>query len=413
MTPRGRIALAGLCLAALSACDPGKELQEELDALADDHDVAVVADQRILVGGYAWGSVRDACGSIDNEECADDALAIVEATGSGQVLVDRAVGTQVAYRGATTPGQGSLRLVVQHEEHAEDPDGMPDPPIAVDVPIDVLPPDGALVAPYCTAGVFRASAPYLVPAGGVAQVTWSFLLDGRVEPGDDGTVPIDAPVLELVSAGAPLATFRAPAAPGLATVRSTTHESSFEFEIHDPAAAALQMEVRGLNFIGDAIELAVWSEVDGRPVCSEPGARLVTSETPAVCLVRYGLETFESHEITAGVVEVVPLAAGDCRIRAGVEGTALDAALEFAVAPLQPEDMWWQNTCESGGTTCGLACAFDLTQENGCQWSWTEEFTCGDDPAEISCHYLQTYVGLECPESADFPPYRVACWESP
>ncbi|HEU5055034.1 MAG TPA: hypothetical protein VFU21_00855, partial [Kofleriaceae bacterium] len=299
------------------------------------------------------------------------------------------------------------------EEHAEDPDGMPDPPITVDVPIAVLAPDGAVVSPYCTPGVRGLAPPYLVPAGGEARVSWSFVLDGRVEPGDDGSVPVEAPALELLEASAPLAFFRVPAAPTLATVSSTTYDSSFDFEVHDPAAAVLLMEVRGLNFIGDAIEVGVWSEVDGRPVCSEQAPRTVASETPSVCLVRHAGQTFESHEITAGLVDVVPIAAGDCRVRATVAGTALDQALQFAVAPLDADDMWWQNTCESGGTTCGLACAWEVVQENGCEFIWTDELTCDEDPEDITCHYVQRYVGLECPETAELPPVRVECWEDP
>jgi hypothetical protein len=413
VAPRGRSAAAALSLAALVACDPGKELEEEFDALARDHDVAVVADQRILVGGYGYGGVRDACTPLENEECEDDALAIIATMNSGSVTVASASGTQFNYRATTTPGGGVVTLTVQHEEHAEDTDGTPDPPITVDVPIDVLPPEGAVVSPYCTPGVRRVEPPYLVPTGGQALVSWSFLLDGRVEPGDDGSVPVEAPALELLEASAPLAFFRAPDAPTLATVSSTTYDSSFDFEVHDPGAAVLMMEVRGLNFVGDAIEIAAWSDVDGRPVCSEQAPRTFTSETPAVCLVRYAGETFESHEVTAGWADVVPIAAGDCRVRATVPDTALDAALQFAVAPLQPDDMWWQNTCESAAITCGLSCAFDVVQENGCEWTWTDEYSCGDEPEEITCHYLQRYVGLECPDTAELPPVRVECWEDP
>lgn len=397
----------------MAACDPGKEIREELDALADDHDIAVVADQRILVGGYGYGGVRDACTPLENEECEDDTIAIIGAMTSGSVGGASTYGTQVSYRGATTPGGGVLTLTVQHEEHAEDEDGMPDPPITVDVPIEVAAPEGAVVSPYCTPGVAGVAPPYLVPAGGQALVSWSFLLDGRVEGGDDGTVPIEAPALELIEASAPLAFFRVPAEPMLATVSSTTYESSFDFEVHDPAAAVLLMEMRGLNFAGDALEVAAWTEVDGRPVCAEQAARTVTSETPDVCLVRYAGQTFETHEFTAGWIDVVPIAAGDCRVRATVADSALDQALQFAVAPLQPEDMWWQNTCDSGDTTCGLACVSNVVQENGCEFTWTDEYSCDEDPEDITCHYVQRYVGLECPETAELAPYRVECWDDP
>ncbi len=414
MAPRGRSSAAALCLAALAACDPGKELGEELDALADDHDIAVLADQRMVVGGYGYGGVRDACTPLENEECEDDPIAIIGVMTSGSVTAATTSGTQVNYRATTSPGDGVLTLTVQHEEHVEDDDdGVPDAPITIEVPIEVAAPEGAVVSPYCTAGVPDVAPPYLVPAGGQALVSWSFLLDGRVESGDDGTVPIDAPALELIEATAPLAFFRAPAAPTLATVSSTTHASSFDFEVHDPAAAVLLMEVLGLNFAGDAIEVAVWSEVDGRPVCAEQGARTVTSETPEVCLVRYAGQTFESHEFTAGWIDVVPIAAGDCRVRAAVADTALDEVLQLAVAPLQPEDMWWQNTCESGDSTCGFGCASEVVQENGCEFTWSDEYSCDEDPEDITCHYLQRYVGLECPETAELPPYRVECWEDP
>ena len=173
------------------------------------------------------------------------------------------------------------------------------------------------------------------------------------------------------------------------------------------------MEVRGLNFAGDAIEVAAWSEVDGRPVCAEQVARTALSETPEVCLVRHAGQNYESHEFTAGWIDVVPIAAGDCRVRATVQGTELDQVLQFAVAPLQPEDMWWQNTCESGETTCGLACSYSVVQENGCEFTWTDEYSCDEDAEDITCHYVQRYVGLECPETAELPPVRVECWEDP
>ena len=129
------------------------------------------------------------------------------------------------------------------------------------------------------------------------------------------------------------------------------------------------------------------------------------------CLVVAGGQALEVQEITAGWVDVRPLAAGDCRLRAAISGTALEDVIQFAVAPLQPEDMWWQNTCVEDGTTCGLSCRFDVVEENGCEWSWTDEYTCDEDPEDIRCHYVQRYVGLECPETAEFPPYRAECWE--
>src|SRR5262245_58687603 len=104
MTPRGGTRWAALCLIATAACEPGRELDEEFAALARDHDIAVVADQRILVGGYGGGWVRDVCTSADNEECEDDRLAITEISATGDVRDQRASGAQFAYRGATTPG---------------------------------------------------------------------------------------------------------------------------------------------------------------------------------------------------------------------------------------------------------------------------------------------------------------------
>jgi hypothetical protein len=319
-------------------------------------------------------------------------------------------GAQVYYRGSTTPGGGVLTLTVQHEEHAEDEDGQPDPPATIAVPIDVLPPEGAVVSPYCTPGSLGREPPYLAPASGEVMVSWRFILDGRIEGGDDGTLPVSAPALELLDHSGSLAWYRVPSTPGLVEVSSTTYDSSFQLEIHDPADAVLVMGVTGLNFIGDAIQVDVHSEVDGRVVCAEPAGKIVTSETPAVCLIASGGQTAESQQISAAYVDVVPIAAGDCRIRATVADTALDEAIQFAVAPLGPEDMWWEHTCE-GETTCGLVCQSSVIEDSGCEWTSTDEYTCDDDPAEIRCHYQQRYVGLECAETAEFPPYRVECWE--
>lgn len=49
VSPRGRGWAAGLLVSALFACDP----VEEIDALADDHDIAIIVDQRILSAATA------------------------------------------------------------------------------------------------------------------------------------------------------------------------------------------------------------------------------------------------------------------------------------------------------------------------------------------------------------------------
>lgn len=272
-----------------------------------DKDIRLTSQTPLVVGESGYGYVSDACSSTDDADCEDDVWVITDVARSGAVAGVYLIGGMVGYTAGIQSGSGTVTVTARSGSITA----------TASASVEVRYPDDATVAPYCGSIIAHPAAPYLIAPSVEVMVTWRTLLEGRQHNGDTGEVLADAPLMTFVRKGFATAWFLAPATGDLIPVQSTLGDSSFEYQLYDPAQLVLAVDpYMGSGTPAGLLGFVTYAKIGGRATCDDAGVKTVHTETPIVCMLQESSTTppTDTLDVDRTLFYVVPLTTGTCTL---------------------------------------------------------------------------------------------------
>lgn len=328
--PKHRLTMAVMRVALLLMLVGCEWVAEEVsEEFLPDHSTELVMKKRLVFGETGTAYFADACTTSDHPtECTDNEWTITSHTCSGAALRCYSAPYGLSYTADTKRSSGTISIAGTSEggRYTSSQSGS----------FEALPPEEAVVVAAC-ANSPSAAPPYLIPAAKETLLAWRLMLDGTQRPtGDTGQVLVDAPGFTTVTKfnGIARATATSPATTGVATVRSTLGDSTFDYTVYAPdelTALDLTLKTTGTNVLSSSLV----GRVGAVATCTDP-RKQVQSLTPSICLLQInGGKVSEASESVEIILEdtlfIVVGAAGTCRLRATVDGTALEQFFDIEV----------------------------------------------------------------------------------